>query len=71
MIKYVDINIEKIKLLAFSPETNGGKTMLLQDLLIRMKSIKKEKGLLHLKQKNNLKIIVFDIKLLISLIKKY
>ncbi len=45
MIKYVNINIERIKSIAFNPETNGGKAILCQDLLIRMKNLKEEEGL--------------------------
>lgn len=46
MTKYLNVSLETIKLLAFHAETNGGKAILLQDLLLKMKSIKKEEGLL-------------------------
>jgi len=45
MINYVAISLESIKAKAFHTDTEGGKALLLQDILIRMKSIKKEEGL--------------------------
>lgn len=46
MIKYENIPLKTIKKMAFHVDTNGGKALLLQDILIRMKAIKKEEGLI-------------------------
>jgi len=46
MTKYLNVSLVTIKQIAFQVDTNGGTALLLQDLLLRMKTIKKEEGLL-------------------------
>lgn len=46
MTRYEHVTLEEVKSLAFSSNTNNRKAILLQDLLIRMKDIKKDEDLL-------------------------
>ena len=45
MIKYQKLSLTKVEQLAFDPSTKKGTALIIQDLLIRMKNIKKQQGL--------------------------
>lgn len=45
MIKYQNLSLAKVEQLAFDPSTTKGTAIIIQDLLIRMKNMKKQEGL--------------------------